>query len=89
MLQRPHSLPGYSPVRGLRRPEDAAVPRKVLVADDDQLLVALLQEALEGRGYQVFTAFDGMQAFDQIRRHAPDYLVLDLVMPKVDGMQVC
>jgi signal transduction histidine kinase len=76
-------------VRGLRRPEDAAVPRKVLVADDDQLLVALLQEALEGRGYQVFTAFDGMQAFDQIRTQAPDYLVLDLVMPKVDGKQVC
>lgn len=65
------------------------MPRKVLVADDDQLLVALLQEGLEGRGYQVFTAFDGMQAFDQIRRQAPDYLVLDLVMPKVDGIQLC
>lgn len=65
------------------------MPRKVLVADDDQLLVALLQEALEGRGYQVLTAFDGMQAIDQIRREAPDYLVLDLVMPKVDGIQLC
>ena len=65
------------------------MPRKVLVADDDQLLVALLQETLEGRGYQVFTAFDGMQAFDQIRSQAPDYLVLDLVMPKVDGIQLC
>lgn len=65
------------------------MPRKVLVADDDQLLVALLQQALEGRGYQVFTAFDGMQAIDQIRREPPDYLILDLVMPKVDGIQLC
>lgn len=63
--------------------------RKVLVADDDHRLVGHLQEALEGKGYQVVPAFDGMQALDQVRREAPDYLVLDLVMPKVDGIQVC
>lgn len=65
------------------------MPRKVLIADDDQLLVGLLQEALEEKGYQVLTAFDGMQALDHVRRDAPDYVILDLVMPKLDGIQVC
>ncbi len=65
------------------------MPRKVLVADDDRLLVGLLHEALEERGYQVLAAFDGIEALDQVRREAPDFLVLDLVMPKVDGIEVC
>src|SRR3989304_3766648 len=69
--------------------EGAVVPRKVRVADDDRLLVGLLHEALEERGYQVLAAFDGMEALDQVRREAPDFLVLDLVMPKVDGIEVC
>src|SRR3989304_6252984 len=51
--------------------EGAVVPRKVLVADDDRLLVGLLHEALEERGYQVLAAFDGMEALDQVRREAP------------------
>ncbi|MGH7387247.1 MAG: response regulator, partial [Candidatus Methylomirabilales bacterium] len=63
--------------------------RKVLVADDDRLLVGLLHEALEARGYHVLTAFDGIEALDQVRREAPDFLILDLVMPKVDGIEVC
>ncbi|MEE9522375.1 MAG: ATP-binding protein [candidate division NC10 bacterium] len=65
------------------------MPRKVLVADGDQLLVGILQDALEERGYQVSSAFDGMQALDQVRREVPDYLVLDLVMPKADATQIC
>lgn len=65
------------------------MPRKVLVADDDELLVGVLQEGLEGRGYEVCSAFDGAQALDRVRQEPPDYLVLDLVMPKVDGIQIC
>ncbi|MFQ5883106.1 MAG: ATP-binding protein [Candidatus Methylomirabilales bacterium] len=64
------------------------MPRKVLVADDDQLLVALLQEALEKREYHVLPAFDGMEVLDQLGRRVPDYIVLDLDMPKMDGVQV-
>ncbi|MFQ5657560.1 MAG: response regulator [Candidatus Methylomirabilales bacterium] len=65
------------------------MPRKVVVADNDQLFVALVQEALEDGGYQVFPAFDGMEALDQVRREEPDYIILDLVMPKLDGAEVC
>jgi signal transduction histidine kinase/ActR/RegA family two-component response regulator len=82
----PRASPGCGT---FRRSEGARAPRKVLVADDDRLLVGLLQKALSERGYRVFVAFDGMQALDQVRREPPDYLVLDLVMPKVDGIQVC
>jgi PAS domain S-box-containing protein len=69
--------------------EGAVVLRKVLVADDDRLLVELLHEALEARGYRTVAAFDGIEALDQVRKEAPDFLVLDLVMPKVDGIEVC
>ena len=65
------------------------MPRKVLVADDDKLLVALIQETLEEAGYQVLPAFDGMEVLDHVRREAPDCIVLDLVLPKLDGAQVC
>lgn len=63
--------------------------RNVLVADNDRLLVTLMQEALEAKGYQVLCAFDGIEVLDQVRRKRPDYIILDLVMPKVDGVQIC
>jgi PAS domain S-box-containing protein len=65
------------------------VSGKVLIADDDQLLVGLLREALEERGFKVLAAFDGMHALDLARREIPDTVILDLVMPKVDGIEVC
>ena len=59
--------------------------RTVLVVDDDPAIRDFLSMALEGDGYSVKTARDGREALDKIRREPPDVILLDLVMPTMDG----
>ena len=61
----------------------------ILVVDDEPKLVAVLRAYLEGDGYQVVTAGDGREALDQFRRARPDLLILDIMMPELDGLEVC
>ncbi|HTU01180.1 MAG TPA: response regulator [Candidatus Sulfotelmatobacter sp.] len=63
--------------------------KRVLVADNDALLRRLLRRGLEEAGYEVLLAADGLEAWRAIEEAAPDYLVLDLVMPKLDGGRLC
>ena len=62
---------------------------KILVVDDDKTIVDLITLYLQKDGYQVLTAGDGLQALDAIRRKQPDLVVLDLLMPGMDGLDVC
>jgi response regulator RpfG family c-di-GMP phosphodiesterase len=64
-------------------------PPSVLVVDDDSRVVELLQITLGGRGYRVLTAGDGEEALEQVHNHAPDFLVLDVRLPKRSGYDVC
>lgn len=59
--------------------------RKVLVVDDDPFIRTLLVAWLQEAGYGVVTAEDGQQALDVLRSERPDVLLLDLMMPKLDG----
>jgi DNA-binding response OmpR family regulator len=61
----------------------------VLIADDDPQLLRLVKYKLELDGYKVLTASDGEQALEQIKMHIPDLVLLDIVMPKLDGFHVC
>ncbi|MEW9531046.1 response regulator transcription factor [Microbispora sp. NPDC049125] len=61
----------------------------VLVAEDDVKQAELVRRYLEREGHQVLTVHDGRAALDEIRRRPPDLLVLDVMMPKVDGLDVC
>jgi DNA-binding response OmpR family regulator len=61
----------------------------VLVVDDDKKTVDLIRLYLEKDGYQVLTAFDGRQALDLSRRRQPGLIILDLMLPRVDGLDVC
>jgi two-component system response regulator MprA len=61
----------------------------VLVVDDDEGISAALRRALEYEGLRVSLAKDGYGALDEIRRHAPDLVVLDLMLPGLDGLEVC
>jgi diguanylate cyclase (GGDEF)-like protein len=61
----------------------------ILVADDEEVLVHLLKEALQTVSYEVLTAHNGMEALDTIRKTPPDLVVLDIDMPRMDGYQVC
>jgi len=62
--------------------------RQVLVADDDPAVVELVRQLLEEEGWQVNAAADGQQALDQIAGQHPDLLLLDLMMPVMDGFEV-
>ena len=61
----------------------------ILVADDEDSIVQLAKLYLSKEGYLVSTARDGQEALDSVRRHKPDLVVLDLMMPRVDGWEVC
>ncbi len=61
---------------------------RVLVCDDDELLLELLHHRLSGKGYVVVSARDGREALEKIRDDPPDAIVLDAMMPLVDGYEV-
>lgn len=60
----------------------------VLVVDDDPLIAGMLRLVLEGEGYEVHEASDGRAALETVRSKAPDVMVLDMMMPHVDGYGV-
>src|SRR5215470_4136231 len=63
--------------------------RKILVVDDDRKTVDLLKLYLEKDGYQVLVAHDGRQALELARQKRPDLVLLDLMLPNVEGLDVC
>lgn len=64
-------------------------PVKVLVVDDEIGLVELIRSYLVNEGFSVLVADDGLSALDLARTHDPDLLVLDLMLPGLDGVEVC
>ncbi len=62
---------------------------KILVVDDDINICELLQLYLENEGYTVFVANDGQEAVDKFHAKEPDLVLLDIMLPKMDGWQVC
>ncbi|MFC2063197.1 response regulator transcription factor [Chloroflexota bacterium] len=65
------------------------MPGKILVVDDDPDILDALETILESRGYQVSTASDGLESLAKLKSAKPDLLILDLLMPKMDGFSVC
>jgi len=63
--------------------------RKVLVVDDDVKTVDLVKLYLDRDGFQVVTAYDGIEALRLARESCPDLIVLDLMLPDIDGLEVC
>jgi DNA-binding response OmpR family regulator len=61
--------------------------KKVLLVDDDEGLRELYREELEDEGYEVLTAKNGKEALQKLEKGKPDLIVLDIVMPKMDGME--
>ncbi|HEX2498499.1 MAG: response regulator transcription factor [Actinomycetes bacterium] len=62
---------------------------RVLVVDDDQAVRESLRRSLSFNGYDVELATDGLEALDRIAKQRPDALVLDLMMPRLDGLETC
>jgi two-component system response regulator MprA len=62
---------------------------RILVVDDDRAVRESLRRSLQFNGYQVETAGDGMQALESVNAARPDAMVLDVMMPRLDGLEVC
>lgn len=63
--------------------------KKILIADDEPDFVELISMRLEVNGFEVVAAKDGQEAIDKTKKEKPDLLILDLMMPKLDGFEVC
>jgi two-component system alkaline phosphatase synthesis response regulator PhoP len=63
--------------------------RKVLLADDEPDILEILKYNLDKEGYQVITAKDGDEALHQAKQTQPDLIILDMMMPRKNGMEVC
>jgi len=63
--------------------------KKILIADDRRQVVELVRVSLEGEDYEIVGASNGKEALKRARLERPDLILLDVVMPKMDGFEVC
>lgn len=63
--------------------------KKILIVDDEKDIVDLVSYNLEKEGYKCYTAYDGEQALEKARDKKPDLILLDIMMPKMDGIEAC
>ena len=83
-------MSGSAAEPGKRAPAEAGAARKkVLVVDDEPDTLELLSRRIEASGFDVVTASDGIEALNAARRLRPSLVVLDLMLPKMDGYKVC
>jgi two-component system alkaline phosphatase synthesis response regulator PhoP len=75
--------------RDSERAAKAPATRTALVVDDEPAIVELVRDALDGAGYSVDTAFDGLAALRSARKRSPDIVILDVGLPGLDGFEVC
>lgn len=62
---------------------------KILVVDDETYIVELVKFNLEKEGFQVIVAYDGLKALDMVKSESPDLIILDIMLPRMDGLEVC
>ena len=65
------------------------MPKKILVTEDSPTVAAIIKSALTDEGYSVILAEDGKAALDAAKKEKPDLIVMDLMLPKLDGYKVC
>ena len=65
------------------------MPKKILIVDDEPVVVTLLKIRVESRGFLVETAHDGASGLEKAKTWQPDFILLDIVMPGMDGFETC
>ena len=64
-------------------------PKKILIADDEPDILEIIQYNLQSEGHVIFTAKNGNEALDLAKKHQPDLIILDIMMPSKNGIEVC
>jgi two-component system alkaline phosphatase synthesis response regulator PhoP len=67
----------------------SAMPKKIMIADDERNIVTAIEFLLQRSGYEVRIANNGEDALKQLERFVPDLLLLDIMMPAINGYEVC
>jgi phosphate regulon transcriptional regulator PhoB len=81
--------PAYGTLRTSRRTERATCMKRVLIIEDDKDIVELVRYNLANEGFQVNAAFDGSSGLNSLKKSPPDILLLDLMLPKLSGLDIC
>lgn len=63
--------------------------KKILIVDDEPAILTMVVNRLKANGYECLTAEDGEKGLDMARKEKPDLIILDLMLPKMDGYKVC
>jgi two-component system alkaline phosphatase synthesis response regulator PhoP len=63
--------------------------KRILVVDDEPDFASIVQGNLEKEGFDVDVAYDGVEGLEKVRQHPPDAIVLDVMMPEMDGYEMC
>ena len=65
------------------------MPKKILIVDDEPSIIVPVQFLMEQNGYDVMVAFSGEEAMEVIEENEPDLILLDIMLPVIDGFEVC
>ena len=63
--------------------------KRILIIDDEVQLVEMVKMRLEAAGYETISAYDGQEGLEKAKKEKPDLIILDLMLPKMDGYKVC
>jgi two-component system alkaline phosphatase synthesis response regulator PhoP len=63
--------------------------KKILIVDDEEDIIKMLKIRLEANNYEILSASDGQEGLNKARQERPDLIILDLMLPKIDGHKVC
>jgi len=63
--------------------------KKILIVEDEPVVVSVLTTRLEALGYEIIVAIDGEEALQKTEKEKPDLIILDIMLPKMDGFRVC
>jgi DNA-binding response OmpR family regulator len=73
---------------GVNGSKEMSSEAHILVVDDNRSIVRLIEALLQKEGFEVFTAFDGLEGLQKARDEKPDLIILDIIMPRMDGYEV-
>ena len=68
---------------------EASMPKKILVVDDEPFIIQMVTSRLTAGGYEVVSGCDGQEALQKAKSEKPDLIIMDVMMPKMDGYQAC